>query len=222
MIQIRALSRSRPRPITFKNRRRAPCETVSKPRYHVHMIQETRTYIAIGSNIDPRRNIPCCLELLRIIPDSRVTMESSWYLTSPWGIASQPDFINLVVGLETRLSPRQLLVETQAIETRLERLRTLKNGPRTIDLDLLLFGDTVLDEHDLSIPHTGLLLRDFMLIPLIELAPEIIHPARGRPLGELTRELRYRQIIARLPPEEHIPIDQDSSTSDLDDSPGLP
>ncbi len=133
------------------------------------MIQETCAYIAVGSNIDPLRNIPCCLELLRMIPNSRLTRESSWYLTSPWGLASQPDFINLVIALATRLSPHQLLGETQAIETRLERLREIKNGPRTIDLDLLLFGDTILATRDLrdsasrfTAPglHAGTIVRD--------------------------------------------------------------
>ncbi|WP_041447283.1 2-amino-4-hydroxy-6-hydroxymethyldihydropteridine diphosphokinase [Thiocystis violascens] len=163
------------------------------------MIQQAHAYIAVGSNIEPWRNIPCCLDRLRSLPDSRLVLESSWYRTSPWGIESQPEFINLVIGLETRLSPRQLLAETQAIETRLERLRILKNGPRTIDLDLLLFGDTILDDSNLKIPHPGLLLRDFMLIPLIEIAPEIIHPELGRPLSDLTQEIQYRQIVARVP-----------------------
>ncbi|MBK5965028.1 2-amino-4-hydroxy-6-hydroxymethyldihydropteridine diphosphokinase [Thiocystis minor] len=163
------------------------------------MIHETHAYIAVGSNLDPLRNIRRGLDLLQAIPDSRVIAESSWYLTRPWGIASQPDFINLAVGLATRLSPRQLLVETQAIEIRLGRLRALKNGPRTIDLDLLFCGDAILDECDLRIPHPGLLLRDFMLMPLIEIAPETIHPEFGLPIGELTQKIQYRQIIAQVP-----------------------
>lgn len=171
-----------------------------------HMTQETHAYIAVGSNIEPMRNIPCCLRMLRSIPLSRVTKKSSLYLTKPWGIESQPDFINLVIGLKTRLSPRELLLETQTIETRLERRRTLENGPRTIDLDLLLFGDEILDERDLSVPHRGLLLRDFMLIPLIEIAPEAIHPKRGLPVSGLTHEIQHRQIIARLPSGDHARI----------------
>lgn len=170
------------------------------------MTQQAHAYIAIGSNIDPRKNIFCCLDMLRNLPDSRMTLESSWYRTSPWGVESQPEFVNLAIGLETRLSPRQLLAETQAIESRLERLRVLKNGPRTIDLDLLLFGDSILDDSDLTIPHPGLLLRDFMLIPLIEIAPKTIHPTLGLPINELTEKIRHRQIIQRLLPEEHVTI----------------
>ncbi len=162
-------------------------------------MQNTCAYLAIGSNLDPLRNIRRCLDLLRTIPDSRMVAESSWYLTRPWGIVSQPDFVNLAVALETRLSPRQLLAETQAIETRLERLRDLKNGPRTIDLDLLFCGDAILDDRDLKIPHPGLLLRDFMLVPMIEIAPETIHPEFGLPIGELTQKIQYHQIISRLP-----------------------
>lgn len=170
-------------------------------------MNETRAYLAVGSNIDPLRNIPRCLRQLRRIPESWVSVESSWYLTSPWGLESQPDFINLVIGLTTRLDPHALLAATQTIETRLERVRGQKNGPRTIDLDLLLFGDRLLDEPDLKIPHPGLLLRDFMLIPLIEIAPDLRFPARERPISELTWEIRYRQIVARLPTDEHPRLD---------------
>ncbi len=155
-------------------------------------------YLAIGSNIEPQRNIPRCLEGLRALPGSRLTAESAWYRTRPWGIASQPEFINLVVALETGLTPHALLAATQAIEIALERQRQCRNGPRTIDIDLLLYGDQRLDEPDLCLPHPSLLLRDFMLIPLIEIAPAIRHPERGRSLSELTPEIRYRQIIARF------------------------
>lgn len=163
------------------------------------MSDNTQTFLAIGSNIDPLQHIPRCLERLRSIPGSRISVESSWYRTRPWGIEAQSDFVNLVVGLTTRLSPHDLLRATQAIERDLERVRTLKNGPRTIDLDILLFGDRILNEDHLNIPHPGLLLRDFMLTPLIEIAPAVVHPERGIAVSELTEEIRYHQIIERLP-----------------------
>ena len=142
-------------------------------------------YIAIGSNIEPLRRIPCCLQMLEEIPESSLRAQSSWYRTLPWGMEDQLDFLNLVVGMDTSLSPRALLRETQAIEARLGRVRTLKNGPRVIDLDILLFGDRILEDDGLSIPHPGLLLRDFMLVPLIEIAPNAVYPVRGLSVGLL-------------------------------------
>lgn len=164
------------------------------------MSQDSIAYVAIGSNIAPFRQIPRCLDLLHGIPASGVCAESSWYRTRPWGIETQPDFINLVVGLRTRLSPLGLLRETQGIEVKLKRRRGLKNGPRTIDLDILLFGQLILKESHLQVPHPGLLLRDFMLTPLIEIAPDAVHPEHGLPVSQLAGEIRYRQIIDRSPP----------------------
>nr|WP_296911414.1 2-amino-4-hydroxy-6-hydroxymethyldihydropteridine diphosphokinase [Thiocapsa sp.] len=163
------------------------------------MSQHTLAFIAIGSNITPFEQIPQALDWLRHLPESSLFVESSWYRTLPWGMVEQPDFVNLVVGLKTCLSPHSLLGETRMIESRLQRVRREKNGPRTIDLDILLFGDRVLAEPDLHIPHPGLLVRDFMLIPLIEVAPDAVHPVRGRPVRTLTGQIRHRQILERLP-----------------------
>ena len=163
------------------------------------MPEQTIAYIAIGSNIDPRENIRRGLDLLRRLPKSRLEAESGWYATKPWGLKGQADFINLVVALATGLSAQDLLGHTQAIEQQLERVRTVKNGPRTIDLDLLLFGDSVIDEPDLRIPHPALLERDFMLTPLLDIAAGVKHPLEQQALRELTDRIRYRQIIERLP-----------------------
>ena len=162
------------------------------------MPQQTTAYIAIGSNIDPRENIRRWLDLLGSLPDSRFVSESGWYATKPWGIEVQADFINLVVALATGLSARDLLGHTHAIEQQLDRVRAVKNGPRTIDLDLLLFGDAVIDESDLRVPHPALLERDFMLTPLLDIAAEVKHPLEQQALRELTDRIRYRQIIERL------------------------
>ena len=165
------------------------------------MSAETRVFIAIGSNIEPQRQISCGLSLLDQVHESSLASKSSCYRTLPWGISDQPDFINLVAEIRTGLSPRELLQETQAIEASLNRVRTLKNGPRTLDLDILLFGERVVADNDLAIPHPGLLLRDFMLVPLIEIAPDAIHPVRGLPVRLLEREIRYRQILERMASE---------------------
>jgi 2-amino-4-hydroxy-6-hydroxymethyldihydropteridine diphosphokinase len=164
------------------------------------MHRETLAYIAIGSNIEPLQRIPRCLTMLGEIPRSHLVTASSWYLTSPWGIEEQADFVNLVVGLATGLSAEKLLRETQAIESRLDRVRNLRNGPRTIDLDILLYGQAQIQIADLTIPHPGLLERDFMLLPLIEIAPQAVHPQHGRPVDELTSGIQYRQILRRIQP----------------------
>lgn len=165
------------------------------------MSAETSVFIAIGSNIEPRQRIARCLSLLGTVRETSLVRASSWYRTRPWGIVNQPNFINLAVGIETRLSPRELLQETQAIEAGLGRVRNRKNGPRTLDLDILLFGERIVENEDLSIPHLGLLSRDFMLVPLIEIAPDAIHPVHRLPVRLLEGEIRYRQILERVASE---------------------
>ncbi|KAA6187266.1 2-amino-4-hydroxy-6-hydroxymethyldihydropteridine diphosphokinase [Thiohalocapsa marina] len=164
------------------------------------------SYIAIGSNIEPLRNIPRALRLLSRLPQSRLTAVSGWYRTRPWGLEAQAEFVNLVVALETALAPLPLLASTQDIERRLQRVRLQKNGPRTIDLDILLYDAQVVAEPDLRIPHPGLLERDFMLEPLLDIAPDALHPQQQQPLAALRHRIRHRQIIQRLP-------DQISTTS---------
>lgn len=159
------------------------------------MSQSTQVFLSLGSNVDPRWNLLRCLDLLERIPGSVLEDESSWYRTRPWGIEDQPEFLNLVVSMRTTLEPMDLLRATQGIESELGRKRLLRNGPRTIDIDLLLFGDRLLSEPELSLPHPGLTERDFMLIPLIEIAPQSLHPVLSRPVAELEGMLRYRQIL---------------------------
>ncbi|MBK1694311.1 2-amino-4-hydroxy-6-hydroxymethyldihydropteridine diphosphokinase [Chromatium weissei] len=156
-----------------------------------------RAYLAIGSNIDAERNISRCLNLLQQLPRCWNWHISHWYLTRPWGMTEQANFINLVAGVTTHLSALVLFAEMQQIELNLERVRKEKNGPRTIDLDLLLFGDAVLNTPTLQIPHLGLTQRDFMLLPLLEIAPEVQHPVLQIPLNTLAEKVIYRQIIRR-------------------------
>ncbi|MBN2886970.1 MAG: 2-amino-4-hydroxy-6-hydroxymethyldihydropteridine diphosphokinase [Chromatiaceae bacterium] len=159
---------------------------------------EVLACLALGSNIEPVARLRAALAALKRLPESRLLKVSRWYRTRPWGIEDQPEFINLAVTLATRLEPLALLAETQAIERALGRTRGQRNGPRTIDLDILLHGEQTLDMPELRLPHPALTWRDFMLIPLIEIAPDVVHPERGRPLAELVDEIRYRQIIAPL------------------------
>ena len=134
----------------------------------------TIAYVGIGSNLDdPRRQVLNAFSDLDRLPHTRVVKKSSLYRTAPMGHADQPDFINAVAQLETGLSAERLLAELQAVEARHGRQRSFPNAPRTLDLDVLLFGDLALDSPALKIPHPRMLERAFVLKPLLEISPEL-------------------------------------------------
>ena len=112
-------------------------------------------YISIGSNIDPKENIEKCLQLLK--KEFDVVAQSPYYKTKPYGYEKQPNFINLAVKIETKISPQKLLIILQNMEKKLERKRIFRFNPRTIDLDILLYGSEVIDDKYLVIPHKCLL-----------------------------------------------------------------
>ena len=155
-------------------------------------------YLALGSNIAPRRHLAQALRLLRArYPLLRV---SSWFHTLPWGETRQPWFLNCAVHVVTREEPLQVLDFTQALERLLGRRRVLPNGPRTVDVDLLLYGDHVHDDARLILPHPGLRARDFMLVPLLELAPRARDPRDGTSLAAALPAVTWRQIVRRARP----------------------
>ncbi len=133
-------------------------------------------YIGVGSNLgDRKNNINTAIRKIKTIAGTKVTKTSSVLETLPvGGPRSQPLFFNTVLELNTKLSPYQLLLELQKIENALGRVRTVVNGPRTIDLDILTYGDLVLKEKALTIPHPRILEREFVLKPLKEIAPQVI------------------------------------------------
>jgi 2-amino-4-hydroxy-6-hydroxymethyldihydropteridine diphosphokinase len=139
-------------------------------------------YIGIGSNLDnPVVQVQEAIEELGAIPDSLLIARSSLYGSKPMGAADQPNYVNAVVAIDTVLSPQALLQVLQAIERRRGRERTGEQwGPRVLDLDLLLYGGRRIDTADLTIPHPGLHERDFVLVPLEEIAGDISIPGRGR------------------------------------------
>lgn len=138
-------------------------------------------YIALGANLgDPATTIRAAFGALANLPESRVARCSSLYRTAPVGITAQPDFVNAVAMLETTLAPEALLEALLDVEHRFGRIRAEKNGPRTLDLDLLLYDDQFVDQPHLTLPHPRLHLRAFVLQPLAELAPDLIIPGRGR------------------------------------------
>lgn len=132
----------------------------------------TRVYIGIGSNLDdPVQQVRSAIEALRAL--SEVLAVSSLYRTAPWGKTDQPEFVNAVVALNTKLRPRQLLQALKWLESKLGRAETSERwGPRRIDFDILVFGDEEIDDGDLVIPHPRLHERAFALVPLAEIAPQ--------------------------------------------------
>ena len=138
-------------------------------------------FIGLGSNLaDPLVQVRQALVELDSIPGTRVTARSSFYRTSPVGLLEQPDFINAVASVRTTLKPLALLAALLAIENRHGRRRSIRNAPRTLDLDLLLYGEQVLGQDGLSLPHPRLHERAFVLAPLAEIAPDAMVPGRGR------------------------------------------
>jgi 2-amino-4-hydroxy-6-hydroxymethyldihydropteridine diphosphokinase len=137
----------------------------------------TVAYVGLGSNLeDPARQVEVALQELDHLPDTRVVKRSSLYRTAPVGYADQPDFINAVAQLETGLPAERLLDELQALEARHGRARSFPNAPRTLDLDLLLFGSLVLQTERLTLPHPRMRERAFVLDPLREIAPDLVIP----------------------------------------------
>jgi 2-amino-4-hydroxy-6-hydroxymethyldihydropteridine diphosphokinase len=140
----------------------------------------TLAYIGIGSNLDgPRAQVESAFAELARLPRTRLAARSSLYRSAALGYASQPDFINAVAELDTALRAHELLAELQAIEARHARERSFANAPRTLDLDLLLFGDARIDEPHLVVPHPRMHERAFVLAPLLEIAPQTAIPGRG-------------------------------------------
>ena len=134
-------------------------------------------YIALGANLgDARATVRAALAALDGLPQTRLLRASGLYRTAPWE-ASGPDFINAVAAVETGLDAHELLRALQALELQAGRERSYRNAPRTLDLDLLLHGDAIIDTPELIVPHPRLRERAFVLVPLAEIAPALVTPA---------------------------------------------
>jgi len=154
-------------------------------------------YIALGSNVGDREgNVRRAAALLA--GAGKVTGLSSLYATEPVGNREQPGFINAVAAVETSLAPGELLAVCRSIEERLGRERTVRWGPRTIDLDILLYGARTVSTDELTIPHPRMAGRRFVLEPLAELAPGAVHPILRRTAVELLRDLKDPHAVVRL------------------------
>ncbi|HYQ38493.1 MAG TPA: 2-amino-4-hydroxy-6-hydroxymethyldihydropteridine diphosphokinase [Pseudomonas sp.] len=158
-----------------------------------------RVYIGLGSNLaEPVQQLAAALAALQRLPDCRLAAVSSLYASDPLGPPDQPRYVNAVAALDCDLAPLELLDALQTIEREQGRVRKAERwGPRTLDLDILLFGDLQLDEERLSVPHYHMHARAFVLYPLAEIAPQLVLPD-GRPLQELLAACPYRGL-ERLP-----------------------
>ena len=158
-------------------------------------------YVALGANLaDPVAQIHAAFAALDDLPCSHLLRHSSLYRTAPIGVVGQPDFINAVAALETGLTPHALLAALLALEARFGRRRERPLAPRTLDLDLLLFDDQIIDSPTLQLPHPRMHLRAFVLEPLVEIAPDCRIPARGQ--AAAWKAAVSRQGIERLAPSE--------------------
>jgi 2-amino-4-hydroxy-6-hydroxymethyldihydropteridine diphosphokinase len=151
-------------------------------------------YIGLGSNLGDRMaTLRTAVQRLETL--GRITGVSSLYETEPVGYLEQPAFLNAVVALDTELAPVDLLRALLDLERDLGRRRSFPNAPRTLDLDLLLVDDMILDSTELTLPHPRLHERSFVLIPLAELAPEVVHPEFGQTVREILRALPDRSGV---------------------------
>ena len=152
-----------------------------------------KIFLGLGSNLGDRlKNLESAIDAVR--PHIAVTRRSSVYETPPWGYAAQNNFYNVAVEAETELSPSELIRELKTVEQRLGRTLSFKYGPREIDIDILLYGQTSVTEADLTIPHPRLAERAFILVPLAELAPDLKVPGFNRTVTELLQSLNTSGI----------------------------
>lgn len=162
-------------------------------------MSETVAYLGLGTNLEDREaNLGKAVELLSAESGLRLLRCSRIYETEPWGVADQPVFLNSVAEVATTLAPERLLDVCKAVEDRMGRRPGIRWGPRLIDVDILLYGNLVVQLPHLEIPHPRLHLRAFALVPLAELAATAVHPALGKTIRELAGAAEGSQGVIPL------------------------
>ncbi len=150
-------------------------------------------YLGLGSNLgDCAANLSLASEKIKHL--GRIVKKSSIYETEPWGFKEQPAFLNQVLQIRTTLEAGELLTNIKIIEKDMGRIKTIKNGPRIIDIDILFFDDLILKTDLLTIPHQHILHRAFVLVPLNEIAPKFIHPLENKTIHELLEGVNCKSV----------------------------
>ncbi|GAB4300934.1 MAG: 2-amino-4-hydroxy-6-hydroxymethyldihydropteridine diphosphokinase [Desulfuromonadia bacterium] len=162
-----------------------------------------RVVLSLGSNVGDRYdNLMKGIDAIARIPSVRVVARSPFYDTEPVGVDRQENFLNGVIVIETDLPPHTLLEECQRIETEIfQRVRSDRPLPRRLDIDIIFFGDRIIRDDRLTIPHPRAHERRFVLLPLADIAPALRHPLRGTTIADLLRLAPENQQVKRLPPE---------------------
>lgn len=165
------------------------------------MLPAERCYIGLGANlVEPVAQLQAAVTALGQLPETELVQVSRFYSSKPMGPQDQPDYVNAVAALNTRLTPLALLHALQQIELAHGRQRKAERwGPRTLDLDILLFGMQQIDHPELTVPHYGMRLREFVLYPLAELAPDLILPD-GVALNSLLQQVPLNGLAPLQPP----------------------
>ena len=149
----------------------------------------TQAVIALSTNIENKnQNLLESIDLVSDESANTIFQKSPIYITAAWGLENQPDYLNQVIEIQTKFTAEELLDFLQSVETKLKRVRTIKFGPRTIDLDILFYGQTILDSKNLTIPHPLLQERNFVLAPLNDILPNLIHPVLNKTINQLFQE----------------------------------
>jgi 2-amino-4-hydroxy-6-hydroxymethyldihydropteridine diphosphokinase len=155
-------------------------------------------FLSLGSNLGKRaKNLEKAITLLKK-ENLKILLRSSLYETQPVGYTEQPWFINMVILIETQSSPEALLELLQKIESKMERKRSIRYGPRIIDIDILLAEETVLKSKELEIPHPELEKRKFVLIPLDEISPETLHPVSHKNIRDLLKSTKDKSVVRKM------------------------
>lgn len=158
---------------------------------------DTVAFLSIGTNLgDRERYLLAAMESLEK-KSIKILAKSPIYETEPVGFADQPNFLNMVIQIATDLSAEELLMETMGIEKEQHRVRVKRWGPRTLDLDILFFGDQVIDEPHLLVPHPRASERAFIVLPLKDIAPDFIHPVLGVSIQELAKNVPGKEGVKK-------------------------
>lgn len=161
-------------------------------------MQTNIAYLSLGSNIGDKLNhIELAVQKL-VLRTGELVTKSSLYVTEAWGNTKQEEFLNQVVAINTSHTPNSLLKELLNIEIELGRIRNKRNDPRTIDIDILFYDDVIVSTTELKVPHPRLHLRKFVLIPMSEIAPKLVHPVFKKTINELLNQCEDNSHVKKI------------------------